>query len=99
MAAAGPDAGARNAPLRAPAVPLPPVPEPAEWVDVPELSERTNALMRRNNELMRDAARLLKEGGDCLEIGDVLQDIWLESVDLETKYLRSSDADFEWRWR
>lgn len=67
-----------------------------EWGDLPCVSERANALMRKNWELINLASDLLAEGGVAPEI---LVDIWNETLSIERKYEAERAADFYRRWR
>ena len=64
-----------------------------EWVDLPNVSARTNALMYADWELINEAAAILAR--PSLSPADVeqLQDIWTESLAVETRLARSRDEE------
>lgn len=64
-----------------------------EWVDLTNVSDRVNALMRTNWALLNEAAALLNAGDMSPLAWEALQDIWAESIDLESKLARARDEE------
>ena len=73
-------------------------PRMPEWVDLDNVSDRTNALMRQNWELINQAADLLNAGDMSPLAWEKLQDIWAETVDLERKYDATRLSEHDDRW-
>ena len=62
-------------------------------VDLTNVSDRVNALMRTNWALLNEAAALLNAGDMSPLAWEALQDIWAESIDLESKLARARDEE------
>lgn len=69
------------------------------WEDIPNISQRSNDLMRQNWVLVAEATRICNsiwfDGVDCTpETEETLKDIWAESIDIERKFKQSREDDF-----
>lgn len=72
-----------------------PYPTLPEWVDLTNVSDRTNALMHQQWALLNEAAELLNAGDVSPLTWEKLQDIWAETIDIDTKYEVTRSAEFD----
>ncbi|MBJ8342804.1 hypothetical protein JGU71_28330 [Antrihabitans sp. YC3-6] len=64
-----------------------------EWVDLTNMSDRVNALMRANWALINEAADLLNAGDMGPLTWEALQDIWAETIDIEANIAKARALD------
>lgn len=70
-----------------------------EWVDIPAVSDRVNDLMRQDTALVNEAARLLDAGHNGDDVTEQLQDLWAESIDVESKLTKARAPELDWLHR